>query len=108
MVNLVVAIIVSDVQELRQDVDIQSLIYKASQIVRFNSVFGLNPNIRASRLPNVIHRIAKAEDLTSNCVHSLCRNCDLIKLNCSTCEKQLINIVQSRMSKQNSFVTNGI
>ena len=99
MVNLVVAIIVSDVQELRQDVDIQSSINKAYQIVQFKSIFRLKPNIRDSKLPNVIHRIAKAEDLTSICVHSLCRNCDLIKLNCSTCEKQLINIVQSRISK---------
>ena len=101
MVNLVVAIIVSDVQELRQDVDIQSSINKAYQIVQFRSIFRLKPTIRDSGLPNVIHRIAKAEDLTSICVHSLChsRNCDLIKLNCSVCEKQLIDIVQNRTSK---------
>ena len=96
MVNLVVAIIVSDVQELRQDVEIQSSINKAYQIVQFGSIFRLKPTIQNSKLPNVIHRIARIEDVTPICVHNICRDCNQVKLNSPNCEAELLNIVHKR------------
>ena len=96
MVNVIVAIIVSDIKELRQDVKIQDTINKAYHVVSYGRIMNIRPTIQDSSQSTVIRRITMVpKALTDICTHSICFDCDMVKVS-PECEEDLVRIIKRR------------
>ena len=82
MVNVIVAIIVSDIKELRKDVKIQDTLNKAYHVVSYGKILNLRPTIQDDRPIDI-------------CTHSICFKCDKVKVS-PDCEEDLLNIVKKQ------------
>ena len=80
MVNVIVAIIVSDIKELRKDVKIQDTLNKAYHVVSYGKILNLRPTI---------------QDISDICTHSICFKCNKIKVSLD-CEEDLLSIVKKQ------------
>ena len=83
MVNVIVAIIVSDIKELRKDVKIQDTLNKAYHVVSYGKILNLRPTIQD---------ISRPIDI---CTHSICFKCNKIKVSLD-CEEDLLSIVKKQ------------
>jgi hypothetical protein len=99
MVNLVVAIIVSDIEELKKEGVIQDIINKAYHIISHGNI---------SSLSSLSCTFRKVEDSTKQewknsavdiCVHSICFTCNGMKVSPSVKDK-LLDIVNKRNNVQ--------
>ena len=79
MINLIIAIIISDIQELKLDVKIQDTINKAYHAITYNKVFGYTP-------------LSDKKDI---CIHKVCYGCNGIKI-CKNTQQDLLTIVRSK------------
>ena len=79
MVNLIIAIIISDIQELKLDVKTQDTINKAYYAITYNKIFGYAP----------------LRDRQDICIHRLCYGCKGIKI-CKNTQEELLAIVRSK------------
>ena len=96
MVNVIVAIIVSDIKELRKDVKIQDTLNKAYHVVSYGKILNLRPTIQDISKSSVIKRMTGASDRPRDiCTHSICFNCDKVKVS-PDCEEDLLNIVKKQ------------
>jgi len=70
MINLVIAMIVSDLKKLQDDACLQALINKAMHIVYLDSMIRISSNF----LPNFfIRKFQLKEEIVEVCAHSFCR-----------------------------------
>eukprot|EP00092_Neocalanus_flemingeri_P088049 GFUD01111210.1.p1 GENE.GFUD01111210.1~~GFUD01111210.1.p1 ORF type:complete len:160 (+),score=26.59 GFUD01111210.1:67-480(+) len=94
MVNLFIAVIISDIQQLRKDVFIQNLINMAQCSI-----------LAEELLPLIILRKMRVEDKLTICMHTLCgKGCPGIKLpeNVKPVVEQLEIIAKEQISKSKS------
>ena len=80
MINLIVAIIILDIQELRQQVKLQDTINKAYHVISY------------SRIGTIAHVSDSPSEI---CTHKFCQNCTGIKITRNT-EQELYKIVRKR------------
>ena len=94
MVNVIVAIIVSDIKELRKDVKIQDTLNKAYHVVSYGKILNLRPTIQDVSKSSVIKRMTGASGRPIDiCTHSICFKCRKVKVS-PDCEEDLLNIVK--------------
>ena len=92
MINLVVAIIVSDIAELKKEGIIQDTINKAYHIISHGNILACKTSFQCKRIDD---KNIKKEDATNICTHSICFDCKGIKVSPNV-QDNLFAIVKKR------------
>ena len=94
MINLVVAIIVSDIDELKREGVIQDTINKAYHIISHGNIVAVTHSIKSKKVDDrKSGQLLK--DKTEICMHSICFNCNGIKVS-SNVQNNLSKLVKKR------------
>ena len=94
MINLVVAIIVSDIDELKREGVIQDTINKAYHIISHGNIVAVTHSIKSKKVDDrKSGQLLK--DKTEICMHSICFNCSGIKVS-SNVQNNLSKLVKKR------------
>ena len=83
MVNLIVAIIISDLTELRRQVRMQDTLNKVNHVMTYHTLLSLHPSV----------------DNKEICIHQVCYQCNAIKVP-ENIQQELIEI-GARIRKEN-------
>ena len=87
MVNLFVALIVSDIEELKREGGIQETVNKAHHVLHYENVLSVF---------QLFHReLTEMEQKEAICTHSICFNCPGRKVSLAI-QQKLHNIVEAR------------
>ena len=99
MVNLVVAIIVSDIEELKKEGKIQDTLNKASHIISHGNICFLSNPLRQVEAPGTEKWKDSGIDI---CVHSICFKCNGVKVSPNVRDK-LLNIAKEKNNVQYKY-----
>ena len=101
MVNLVVAIIVSDIEELKREGLIQDSINKAYHIISHGNLLSCRRSLLGQKVQDSNNEVSK-NNKTEICVHSICFNCKGLKVSASI-KTNLLQIVEKRRNEQSMY-----